>query len=88
MPISPVNPDTSLAKDPGDDDTDGCLCGMDHLDEDATLDEELPAGIGGIETDAEKWSDNDEDDVDGREIGLASDDQTTDEELPIAFGGT
>ena len=83
-----TNPNTSPIADPDDDDTDGCLCGMDHLDEEATLDEELPVASGGVETDDEEQTDEDEDDADGSERGLASEDETTDEELPIAIGGT
>jgi hypothetical protein len=81
-----TDPNTLPIADPDDDDADGCLCGMDHLDEDATLDEELPVASGGIEADDEKPTD--EDDADESERGSTPEDQTTDEELPIAVGGT
>jgi hypothetical protein len=83
----PIGPDTSLAADQDDDDTDGCVCGMDHLDEDVTSDEELPNASGGVETDDEEQPDADEDDIDACELDFTIDDQTTDEELPVAIGG-
>ena len=82
-----VDPDTSLAVDQDDDEADGCLCGLDHLNEDITSDLELPITSGGVETGEEAQPDADEDDVDGCELNFAAEDQTTDEELPIAFGG-
>jgi hypothetical protein len=84
----PIDRDTTTAADQDDDDADGCLCGMDHLDENATLDEELPDASGGVETDDEVQPDEDEDDVDGCELDFTAEDQTSDEELPIAVGGT
>lgn len=82
----PIDPKTSPATDQDDDDSDGCLCGMDHLDEEATSDEELPQASGGVQTDDQEQPDEDEDDIDGCDIDF-TDDQTTDEELPVAIGG-
>jgi hypothetical protein len=82
-----IDPDTSPAADQDDDDADDCLCGMDHLEEDATPDEELPNASGGVETDDEQQPDKGEDDVDGCELDFSVEDQTTDEELPVAVGG-
>jgi len=83
----PIDRDGSALTDDDDDDADGCLCGMEHLDEDTTSDLELPMVAGGVETDDDVHPDDDEDDVDGCELDFTKTDQTTDEELPIASGG-
>ena len=70
-----------------DDDEDECICGMEHLEDEATSDEELPPASGGVETAEEEHQDN-EDDVDGCELDFTAAEQTDDEELPAAIGGT
>ncbi len=85
----PIERDGSPATDDDAEDADGCLCGMEHLDDDATSDLELPSASGGVETDEEERPD-DHDDVDGCELDefdFTETDQTTDEELPVASGG-
>ena len=71
---------------PGDDeDADDCICGMQHLEDDATSDEELRPANGGIET-REEQQDN-EAEVDGCELDFTAAEQTDDKELPAAVGG-
>jgi hypothetical protein len=72
---------------PEDDDEDSCLCGLEHLEDEVTSDEELPPSTGGIET-AEEEQPHNEDDVDGCELDFTAVEQTGDEELPTAVGGT
>jgi hypothetical protein len=81
----PIDRDESPATD--DEDEDSCLCGMDHPDDDATSDLELPSASGGVDTDDEEPPADDEDDVDGCELDFTTTDQTTDEELPVTVGG-
>lgn len=83
----PIDRDGSLANDDDSEDADGCLCGMDHLDDDATSDLELPSASGGVETGDDEPPDDNEDDVDRCELDFSQTDQTTDEELPVAAGG-
>jgi hypothetical protein len=71
---------------PDDEDADGCLCGMEHLEDEATSDEELPAASGGIEAAEEEQLDG-EDDLDGCGLDFTAAEQTDDEELPAAVGG-
>jgi hypothetical protein len=81
--------DAILVPVPSDDeDTDGCLCGLEHSDDDVTLDEELPIASGGVEVEKQELSGRDEDDLDGCKLDFTAGDQTTDEELPVATGGT
>ena len=84
----PIARDGSPATDDDSEDADGCLCGIDHRDDDETSDLEVPAASGGIETDDEEPPGDGEDDVDGCELDFTEIDQTTDEELPVAVGGT
>jgi hypothetical protein len=69
-----------------DDDEDGCICGLEHVDDEVTLDEELPATCGGIDLAEEETPEN-EDDVDGCEIDFTEANQTQDQDLPAAVGG-
>lgn len=70
-----------------DEDEDGCMCGMEHLEDEVTADGELPPSSGGIEA-AEDEPPHDDDDVDGCELDFTAVEQTGDEELPEAVGGT
>jgi hypothetical protein len=70
-----------------DEDADDCMCGMEHLEDEATPDEQLPPASGGIGIAEEEEQDN-EDDVDGCELDFNAAEQTDDEELPAAVGGT
>ena len=72
---------------PDDEDTDNCLCGLEHLEDEAISDEELPPASGGIETSEQEQSD-DETDLDGCELDFTLADPTGDDELPAAVGGT
>ena len=83
----PIDRDGLPVTDDDDEDADGCLCGIEHLDDDATSDLELPSTSGGIESDEEKQAAHDETDVDGCELDFTEVDQTTDEELPVTTGG-
>lgn len=83
----PIAPDPSPAFDQDDEDTDSCLCGMAHVDDDVTPDQELPDACGGIEIEDGKEPDDDEDDVDGCALDFSADDLTTDAELPVTVGG-
>ena len=56
----PIDRDGSPATDDDAEDADGCLCGMDHLDDDPTSDLELPAASGGVETDDEEQPGDDD----------------------------
>lgn len=80
----------SIASDtPVDDaDADDCLCGMEHVADEATSDEELPPASGGVELDAVEAPDDDPDTSDGCELELSLDEATRDEELPAAIGGS
>ena len=69
-----------------DEDADDCICGMEHLEDETTSDEELPQASGGVETAGEAPPD-DEDDVDGCELDFSEAEQTGDEELPVTVGG-
>jgi len=84
----PIDRDESLVTSDDDEDADGCLCGMEHLDEEATSDLELPFASGGIEADKDAQPAADETDVDGCELDFTESDQTTDAELPVTAGGT
>jgi hypothetical protein len=68
-----------------DEEADDCICGVEHLAEEATSDTDLPPASGGIEPEAEPQ--DSEDDVDGCELDFTIADQTSDEELPAAAGG-
>jgi len=70
-----------------DDDADDCICGLEHVEGEATSDEELPAASGGIET-ARAEPQDDHDDVDGCELDFTAAEQTDDEHLPPTVGGT
>jgi hypothetical protein len=83
----PIDRDESPATDDDAEDADGCLCGMEHPDDEATSDLELPSASGGVDTGDEEQPDDNEDDVDGCELDFTTTDQTTDEELPVAVGG-
>ncbi|HUI95803.1 MAG TPA: hypothetical protein VLX44_08640 [Xanthobacteraceae bacterium] len=72
---------------PDDEDEDSCICGMEHLEDEVTADEELPPSTGGIEAAEDEPSRND-DDVDGCGLDFTAIEQTGDEELPEAVGGT
>jgi len=85
--VMPIDRDGSPTTDDDAEDADGCLCGMEHLEDDATSDLELPSASGGIDTDDEGQPADDEDDVDGCELDFNETDQTTDEELPVTAGG-
>ena len=86
--MMPIDRDESPVTSDDDDDADGCLCGMEHLDEEATSDLELPSASGGIEADRDAQPADDETDVDGCELDFTESDQTTDAELPVTAGGT
>jgi hypothetical protein len=86
--MMPDDRDTSPDADEDDADADGCLCGIDHGDDDeVTLDQELPTASGGVDTNDEDHLAENEDDVDGCELDFSEVDQTTDEELPVSAGG-
>jgi hypothetical protein len=85
--IMPIDRETSPPSDDDLDDADGCLCGLEHLDDDATSDLELPTASGGIEVSVEELPADDEDDVDGCDLDFAEVDHTADEELPVTVGG-
>jgi hypothetical protein len=85
--MMPINRDGSPLQDVNDDDADGCLCGMEHRDDETTSDLELPMVTGGVETGDEVQPGDDEDDVDGCDLDFTKTAQTTDEELPVAEGG-
>ncbi|HTR12135.1 MAG TPA: hypothetical protein VMI72_02485 [Roseiarcus sp.] len=81
MPLggeSPAIPDV-------DEDSDDCLCGMEHFEDEATSDEELPLATGGIEASKEEPQ-GDEDEIDGCELDFTAVEQTDDSELPAAVG--
>jgi hypothetical protein len=65
---------------------DSCICGMEHLEDEVTSDEELPPATGGVTTSAEEFLEN-EDDIDGCELDFTTAEQTKDEELPVSVGG-
>ena len=82
--------DTSPTPEEDDADADDCLCGLEHGDDEATLDQELPVASGGVETDRNepKAEDaEDESEIDGCELDFSTADQTSDEELPVSIGG-
>lgn len=80
--------DTSPAPAEDEEDADDCLCGLEHSDEEATLDQELPVANGGVENDDDTpAAAEDESEIDGCELDFNSADQTTDEELPVSIGG-
>jgi hypothetical protein len=83
MPADAVLP-SDIADD--NEDADSCICGLEHLDDEATSDEELPPTSGGI-AQAEQQGPEDEDDVDGCELDFTAAEQTGDAELPAAAGG-
>ena len=74
------------APDDDGEDEDACICGMEHIADETTSDEELPPASGGIEAAKEEHQDN-EDDLDGCELDFTATEQTNDEELPMAVGG-
>jgi hypothetical protein len=71
---------------PDDEDADDCICGIEHLEDEATSDEELPPAWGGIEITREEPQDS-EDHIDGCDVDFAAVAETGDEELPAAVGG-
>jgi len=83
--IMPADGDAPTLPD-DDEDADHCICGMEHLEDEVTSDEELPPASGGIETDEDEHQEN-EDDLDGCELDFTAAEQTGDEELPAAVGG-
>jgi hypothetical protein len=85
--MMPIDRDESPVTNDDDEDADGCLCGMEHLDEHATSDLELPSASGGIAVDKDEQQADDETDVDGCELDFTGTDQTADEELPVTAGG-
>jgi hypothetical protein len=83
MPVEGAVP-PDIADD--NEDADSCVCGLEHVDDDVTSDEELPPTSGGIAR-ATEAALEDEGDVDGCELDFAAGEQTDDEELPAAVGG-
>jgi hypothetical protein len=84
----PVVPDTPADTHEDDEDSDGCLCGLEHIETESTSDVELPQASGGVETEADEAPEyDDENEVDGCDLDFALDDPTRDEELPVATGG-
>jgi hypothetical protein len=83
----PIDRDTPPPGDDEIDDADGCLCGLEHLEDEITSDQELPTASGGVEVVVDERPADDEDDVDGCDLDFAEDDHTTDEELPVTVGG-
>lgn len=81
-------PETQASPIPAEDeeDIDGCMCGTEHLEHEATSDEELPPATGGIASSAEEILAN-EDDIDTCELDFTTAEQTKDEELPVSVGG-
>jgi len=84
----PTDGDTPIVQDDDVEDTDSCLCGMEHLEEEETSDEELPSASGGVSSTAEPALVEDEHDVDGCELDFTAVEETNDIELPAAVGGT
>jgi len=83
----PVVPDTQ-ADTHDDDDSDGCLCGLEHIESESTSDIELPQASGGVEPEADENPEyDDENEVDGCDLDFALGDATSDEELPVTIGG-
>jgi hypothetical protein len=82
-----IDRDTAPPPDDDHDDADGCLCGLEHVDDDATSDLELPTTSGGVEIVDDELPADDEDDVDGCDLDFAEVDHTADEELPVTVGG-
>ena len=81
--------DRGVPPDVGEDseDMDSCVCGLEHLDDEVTSDEELPPTSGGIaKAETEEDQDN-EDDIDGCGLDFLEAEPTNDEELPAAAGG-
>lgn len=76
--------DTPQASD--NEDADSCLCGLEHNEDDATSDEELPPASGGIAS-AAGAPEKDEPDLDGCDMDFAQAQQTGDDQLPAATGG-
>ena len=81
-----VMADTDRPQAPDDEDTDSCLCGMSHNEQDATSDEDLPPASGGIAR-AANAPGTDETDLDGCDVDFTQDQQTGDADLPAATGG-
>ena len=80
-------PADDMALVPDDDDEDDCLCGLDHREDEATSDVELPPATGGVETTAAAAEQpEDEDAIDGCDVDLTLE-PTNDQELPAATGG-
>jgi hypothetical protein len=79
-----VNDDVASA--PDDEDTDSCLCGIEHREDEGTPDEELPAASGGVEP-AKQDQQDDENDIDGCGTGFKEAQPTADHDLPVAVGG-
>jgi hypothetical protein len=80
--------DDGVPPDVGEDhDEDSCVCGLEHVDDEVTADEELPSAAGGIAQAVTEEAQENEDDVDGCEIDFLVAEQTDDEELPPAAGG-
>ncbi|HXW26077.1 MAG TPA: hypothetical protein VEK73_15140 [Xanthobacteraceae bacterium] len=79
--------DGGAAPFPGDDeDEDTCLSGTEHVEGEATSDEELPPASGGVQT-AEAKQQGNEDSVDGCDLDFTNAPQTDDADLPAATGG-
>jgi len=85
MPVYGTVPSDNNPDD--DQDTDSCVCGLEHLDDETTSDEELPPASGGILQTAAEAVLEDEDDVDGCALDFAAAEQTEDAELPVTVGG-
>jgi hypothetical protein len=69
-------------------DADHCCCGIELLEEEATLDIELPPATGGVEAvHAEPHDDEDHEEMTCCDIDFSAEDLTTDEELPVSVGG-
>jgi hypothetical protein len=81
----PADGDASPVADV-DEDADDCICGLEHREDEATADAELPPASGGVGIDEEEPQDN-EDDVDGCALDFTQAEQTDDKELPAAVGG-
>jgi hypothetical protein len=79
----PVVPDTP-ADTHDDDGSDGCLCGLEHIESESTSDIELPQASGGVETETDEEPEHG-DEVDGCDLDFALGDATSDEELPSGF---
>jgi hypothetical protein len=76
---------TAPDRDGEEDHVDGCVCDLEIADQEVTLDEELPATQGGVQSINQQSAGGE--DIDGCDVEFTEHDATPDEELPAAVGG-